>query len=110
MALLGLAVFMALVLFWRGRSVISGNERPNCVICTGPFRYVRHPLYLAALLTYIGMAISSLSLISFALINPIYIFFNYIASYEEKLLEARFGDEYREYERKTRKWLPRVGL
>jgi protein-S-isoprenylcysteine O-methyltransferase Ste14 len=57
-------------------------------------------LYLAALLGYVGTAISSLSLISFAL---------YIASYEEKLLEARFGEAYREYVRRTGKWLPRVG-
>jgi protein-S-isoprenylcysteine O-methyltransferase Ste14 len=110
MALLILAVFMAVLLLWSGRVVISGEERPNYVICTGPFRFVRHPLYLAALLAYIGMAISSLSLISFALFILIFIFYNYIASYEEKLLEARFGDDYREYERKTGKWLPRVGL
>jgi protein-S-isoprenylcysteine O-methyltransferase Ste14 len=36
-----------------------------------------------------------------------FVFYNYIAGYEEKLLETKFGDSYREYERRTGKWLPR---
>jgi protein-S-isoprenylcysteine O-methyltransferase Ste14 len=109
MGLLGLALLFVLILLGRGHGVISGKERPNYVVDTGPFRYVRHPLYLAALLGYLGTAISSLSLFSFALLIPIFVFYSYIASYEEKLLEARFGEAYREYERRTGKWLPRVG-
>jgi protein-S-isoprenylcysteine O-methyltransferase Ste14 len=109
MALLGLALLITLILVWTGRVVISGKERPNYVVDTGPFRYVRHPLYLAALMAYVGTAISSLSLLSFALLIPIFVFYNYIASYEEKLLEARFGGAYREYVGRTGKWLPRLG-
>jgi protein-S-isoprenylcysteine O-methyltransferase Ste14 len=108
MALLGLALLITLILVWTGHVVISGKERPNQVVDTGAFRYVRHPLYLAALLAYVGTTISSLSLFSFALWIPIFVFYNYLASYEEKLLEARFGEAYREYERRTGKWLPRV--
>jgi protein-S-isoprenylcysteine O-methyltransferase Ste14 len=108
MTILGLAVLPALILLWTGHPVISGKERPDHVLDTGPFRHVRHPLYLAALLGYVGTAISSLSLFSLALLIPIFVFYNYIASYEEKLLEARFGEAYREYERRTGKWLPRV--
>jgi protein-S-isoprenylcysteine O-methyltransferase Ste14 len=109
MGLLGFALLFVLILLGTGHGVITGKERPNHVVDTGPFRYVRHPLYLAALLGYVGTAISSLSLISFALLIPIFAFYSYIASYEEKLLEARFGEAYREYERRTGKWLPRVG-
>jgi len=109
MTLLYLAVLIALILLWSGRFVITGKERPDHVVDTGPFRYVRHPLYLAALLGYVGTAISSLSLFSIALLIPIFIFYNYIANYEEKLLETKFGEAYREYERKTGKWLPRIG-
>ena len=109
MGLLGLAILFVLILLGTGHRVITGKERPNYVVDTGPFRYVRHPLYLAALLGYVGTAISSLSLISFALLIPIVAFYSYIARYEEKLLEARFGEAYREYERRTGKWLPRIG-
>jgi protein-S-isoprenylcysteine O-methyltransferase Ste14 len=108
MAILVLAVLSALILLWTAHPVITGKERPDHVVDTGPFRYVRHPLYLAALLGYGGTAISSLSLLSLALLIPIFVFYNYIASYEEKLLEARFGEAYGEYGRRTGKWLPRV--
>jgi protein-S-isoprenylcysteine O-methyltransferase Ste14 len=108
MALLGFAVLIALILLGTGHGVITGKERPNYVVDSGPFRYVRHPLYLAALLGYLGTAISSLSIFSFALLIPIFVFYSYIAGYEEKLLEARFGEAYRDYERRTGKWLPRV--
>jgi protein-S-isoprenylcysteine O-methyltransferase Ste14 len=108
MTILVLMVLSALILLSTGHPVISRKERPDYVVDTGPFRYVRHPLYLAALLGYAGTVISSMSLFSFALLIPIFVFYNYIASYEEKLLEARFGETYREYERRTGKWLPRA--
>lgn len=106
MTLLAMALLITLILMWKGHVVIIGKERPNYVVDTGPFHYVRHPLYLGALMAYAGTAISSLSLISLALLIPIFFFYNYIAGYEEKLLEVKFGDTYREYEMRTGKWLP----
>jgi protein-S-isoprenylcysteine O-methyltransferase Ste14 len=50
-----------------------------------------------------------MSLFSLVLLVGIFIFHNYIASYEEKLLEGRFGEEYRSYKKKTGKWVPRIG-
>ncbi len=108
MILLGLAIIAAILLVRSGHVVLSGEERPNYVVDTGAFRYVRHPLYLAALLGYLGTAISSFSLLSFLLLIPIFIFYNYIASYEEKLLESKLGESYRSYESRTGKWLPRL--
>lgn len=107
-SVLVLAVVMALLLFRSGRVVISHKQRPAGVVTTGAFRYVRHPLYLAAILGYFGAAFSSLSLASLALVPGIFIFYNYIASYEEKLLEVRFGEEYRKYEKRIGKWLPKT--
>ena len=97
-----LAVFVgaAFVLFFSSRRVIRG-ERPSDVVTTGVFRWVRHPMYLGAILGYLGAAISSLSLASLILIPFIFAFYNYIASYEEKLLEVKFGEKYKEYERDT---------
>jgi protein-S-isoprenylcysteine O-methyltransferase Ste14 len=103
-----LAVAMALLLFRSGRVVMS-HKQPASVVTTGAFRYVRHPLYLAAILGCFGAAFSSLSLASLALVPAIFIFYNYIASYEEKLLEVKFGEEYGNHEERTGKWLPRTG-
>jgi protein-S-isoprenylcysteine O-methyltransferase Ste14 len=109
MALLGIALLITFVLLSTGHFVISGEERPGYVVDTGPFHYVRHPIYLAAFMAYVGTALSSLSLLSLGLLIPIFVFYNYIAGYEERLLESKFGEAYRAYERRTGKWLPRVG-
>jgi len=98
---------MAFLLFFSSRVVIRG-ERSTEVVTNRAFRYVRHPIYLAAMFGYFAAAFSSLSLVSLALLVPIFILYNYLATYEEKLLEMKFGAKYREYEEKTGKWLPKV--
>jgi protein-S-isoprenylcysteine O-methyltransferase Ste14 len=107
-SILVLTVGAAMYLFKSGHVVVSQPERPNYVVATGAFRYVRHPLYLASILFYFGLTVSTVSLFSFALWGVIVIFHNYIAIYEEKLLEIRFGEDYRNYRARTGKWLPRI--
>ena len=109
LTVLGLVLILALVLIQSSHFIIAHDERPDHVVSTRAFRYVRHPLYLAALLTYFGMTASSFSLISLIVLIGIGFFYNYIASYEEKLLEAKFGEDYRAYQRRTGKWVPRIG-
>jgi protein-S-isoprenylcysteine O-methyltransferase Ste14 len=105
--ILGLALITVVYLSRSGHVVISHEHRR--VVTTGAFRYVRHPLYLASVLTYLGLTISTLSLFSLAILAGIFMFYNYIARYEEGLLEAKFGAEYREYKKKTGKWAPKIG-
>ena len=107
--ILGLTLIAAMYLFRSGHVVVSHEQRPNSVVATGAFRYVRHPLYLASILTYLGLTVLTVSLFSLVLFVGIFVFHNYIASYEEKLLDARFEEEYREYKRRTGKWVPRIG-
>ncbi len=107
--ILGLTLAAAMYLFRSGHVVVSHEQRPNSVVATGAFRYVRHPLYLASILTYLGLTVSTASLFSLALLVGIFVFHNYIASYEEKLLETKYGEDYRKYKMRTRKWMPRIG-
>ncbi|MDP2815153.1 MAG: isoprenylcysteine carboxylmethyltransferase family protein, partial [Rectinemataceae bacterium] len=97
LVILGLTLAAAMYLFRSGHVVVSHEQRPNSVVATGSFLYVRHPLYLASILTYLGLTVSTASLFSLALLAGIFVFYNYIASYEEELLETKFGDEYRKY-------------
>jgi protein-S-isoprenylcysteine O-methyltransferase Ste14 len=108
LVIFGLALITALYLFRSGHVVVSHEQRPKRVVTTGAFRYVRHPLYLASILTYFGLAVSTLSLFSLAILAGMFIFYNHIASYEERLLEEKFGEEYREYKKKTGKWVPKI--
>ena len=107
LVILGLTLVAATYLFRSGHVVVSHDERPDGVVATGAFRYVRHPLYLASIVTYLGLAVLTLSLLSLAVFVGIFVFHDYIAGYEEKLLEAKFGEEYRKYKSKTGKWVPR---
>ena len=107
--ILGLALVVAMYLFRSAHVVVSHEQRPDGVVVTGVLRHVRHPLYLASILTYLGLTVSTASLFSLVLFVVIFIFHNYIASYEEKLLEKKFGEEYTRYKRRTGKWVPRIG-
>ena len=110
LVILGFALVTAVCLFRSAHVVVSHEHRLTSVISTGAFQYVRHPLYLGCILFYLGLSAATFSLSSLALLVVISIFYNYIASYEEKLLEIRFGDEYKNYMRRTGKWIPGVGL
>ena len=110
LGLLVLLLIVAILLFRSAHFVASGDQRPARVVDTGAFRYARHPLYLASLLVYFGLSVSTVSFFSLAVFIGIFIFYNYISSYEEKLLEIKFGDQYIKYKQKTGKWVPRIGV
>jgi protein-S-isoprenylcysteine O-methyltransferase Ste14 len=105
--ILAAALVAGIYLAKSGHGVVEGKQRPQGVVSTGAFRYVRHPLYLASALFYVGLAVSTASLIGLALAAAIFIFYDYIAAYEERLLEEKFGEKYRSYKQKTGKWLPK---
>ncbi|MBN2105708.1 isoprenylcysteine carboxylmethyltransferase family protein [bacterium] len=91
-----------------GHRVVPRQKKTDDLVTTGAFRYVRHPLYLASLLTYLALSIITASLISMAIFIGIFIFHDYIAAYEEKLLEMKYGKIYSQYRDKTGKWIPRI--
>jgi protein-S-isoprenylcysteine O-methyltransferase Ste14 len=101
-------VIASLYLLMASHKVVTGEHRPQRVISDGVFRYIRHPLYMSAILFYVALIATTLSIISFAFWILIFVFYNYLASYEEKLMELKFGEEYVAYRQKTGKWLPRI--
>jgi protein-S-isoprenylcysteine O-methyltransferase Ste14 len=110
--IMALPLAAAFFLVKSGHVVIShGNHGhlPASLVVTGAFRHVRHPLYLGCLLTYFGLAVATASLLSLALlIFAIIPFYNFIAAYEENLLEKMFGESYLAYKQQTGKWLPKM--
>ncbi len=83
------------------------REQP-VVIRNGVFNRVRHPIYLGALLFYAGLIVLTLSVFSFIVWLGIIAFYQFIASYEEKLLLNKFGAEYEKYRSEVPMWLPRL--
>jgi protein-S-isoprenylcysteine O-methyltransferase Ste14 len=56
---------------------------------------------------YVGLLLSTMSLFSLVLVLGIYVFYDYIAQHEERVLVKRYGKPYRDYMRATGKWFPR---
>jgi protein-S-isoprenylcysteine O-methyltransferase Ste14 len=89
-----------------GHRVVDHGRRSEGLVSSGAFRHVRHPLYLGSALLFLGLAVSTASLAALALTALIFAFYDHIASYEERWLEARYGDAYRAYRSRTGKWWP----
>jgi protein-S-isoprenylcysteine O-methyltransferase Ste14 len=84
-------------------------KKKHELITKGPFKILRHPQYFCQILVDIGGAMATLSYVlsGFALIEiPIYIM---RASVEDKLLAKYFGDEFRQYKKKSGFFFPFIG-
>jgi protein-S-isoprenylcysteine O-methyltransferase Ste14 len=93
-----------------GMSIVFGQERENPgVIRKSVFGVVRHPIYLSEILLYFGLLLVSISLIAAGVWLVAIGFLHYISRYEERLLRARFGQEYEQYMRDVPMWVPRIG-
>ena len=92
-----------------GLSIVFGEEREKPgVIGKSVFGVVRHPVYLSEILLYLGFLMLSISLAA-AVVWVIAIgFLHYISRYEERLLLARFGEDYEKYMREVPMWFPRL--
>lgn len=75
----------------------------------GMYRLVRHPSYLGGLMIITGIALGMSTLISFLIVTiPVFLAFNYRMIVEERLLLESFGDNYREYAKKTKRIIPYI--
>jgi protein-S-isoprenylcysteine O-methyltransferase Ste14 len=91
-----------------GLAIVFGDRREKpAVIRKGVFGIVRHPVYLSEILFYLGLLMLSLSLAAAGVLGVTIVFLHYISRYEEKLLLARFGEDYAKYRQEVPMWLPR---
>lgn len=108
---LPLAIVVTIFSFWFAKSgldIVFGEvrEKPE-VIQKGVFGVVRHPVYFGAVIGYLGLFFFSLSISSLILFMLIFIFYDFVAGYEEKLLTVHLGQDYLEYKKKVSRWIPK---
>jgi protein-S-isoprenylcysteine O-methyltransferase Ste14 len=79
------------------------------LIIQKPYNYCRNPMALGAIVAYLGVAIliGSISAVVLVLIGTVLLLV-YIKFLEEKEMELRFGDAYREYREQTPFIIPRL--
>ena len=91
--------------YWTGRVALT-TDQP--LVRTGPYRYVRHPLYVGLLAAVLGQALilsRPRGLMAFILLAAAY---RHKVGYEEAALRRHFGTAYDDYAATTGAFLPRV--
>lgn len=96
---------------WAGSETrTTGNVGGTFLIISGPFAYVRNPLYVGNILIYLGFGIMSLALFPYLQIVALsFFFFQYwlIVSVEEEYLRRTYGTQYEKYFANVPRFFPR---
>ena len=88
------------------RTLFKTHHPSDKLITKGILRYVRNPMYFGILLIYVAFLFLSISLIGIAIFIIVFLVYNWMVNFEERILENMFGEEYREYKKKVPKWIP----
>jgi protein-S-isoprenylcysteine O-methyltransferase Ste14 len=111
---LGVALVPAAITFalWGQRIMKAAgtNVRPDqpatAIVSNGPFAFTRNPLYLSLLAIFAGIGIAAASLTFLAVIVPLALVLHFgVVLPEERYLDAKFGDTYRAYRARVRRWI-----
>lgn len=88
------------------QALFKNHQPPTNVITNGILGYTRNPMYFGIILIYVAFICLSISLIAIAIFILVFLVYNRMVNFEEKLLENMFGEKYLEYKSKVPKWLP----
>ncbi len=106
-AALGIALAgWAIARFFRAGTHVDVRKPALALVTDGPYRITRNPMYLAAALLYAGVAVAWSRPILLASLVPCLIAVDFlIIRREEAYLESVFGETYREFQRRVRRWI-----
>lgn len=103
----GLAIAMwAIVLMHYAGTHVDPYAPTTAIVTRGPYRVSRNPIYIALTLVYAGFALA-LQFTTALLLLPValVILTRGVIAREERYLAAKFGDAYRDYCSRVRRWL-----
>lgn len=88
-----------------GQDVKPWTPTPEIVV-SGPYKFTRNPMYLMMILFCLGFAII-LSEAWILILTPVcgFLIYRIAIRHEETYLEGKFGDSYRAYKRRVRRWI-----
>jgi protein-S-isoprenylcysteine O-methyltransferase Ste14 len=107
LVILGAALgFWGMLTFLRARTAIIPIKAASKLVETGPYRISRNPMYTGMSIAYLGLMLLlnwGWALVLFPVV--IVLLHRFVIGKEERYLLAEFGDEYREYCRRVRRWI-----
>jgi protein-S-isoprenylcysteine O-methyltransferase Ste14 len=109
-AALAAAGFVMIVMGTRRFQAAGTNVPPNlpttALVVDGIYRRTRNPLYLGTTLVYLGLGVAAGSFWAIGLVVPLLWVINTgVIAREEHYLERKFGDAYRAYKARVRRWV-----
>ncbi len=81
------------------------------LVISGPFAFVRNPLYVGNILIYLGIGVMSFALFPYLQIAALLFFFyqyNAIVKEEENYLKEKFGKDFEEFVKAVPRFIPRL--
>ncbi|MER8389558.1 isoprenylcysteine carboxylmethyltransferase family protein [Mesorhizobium sp. M1428] len=99
-------IFMAAGRFQAAGTNIPPTLPTTSLVVDGIYRRTRNPFYLGTTLIYLGLGVAAGSLWAIALVIPLLWVINAgVIAPEERYLERKFGDAYRAYKARVRRWV-----
>lgn len=104
---IGLALFLATLLtFWRHHTTVNPYKAATELCTSGPFRFSRNPIYLGDWFILAGVSLLMKTWWPLLFSPIIWLMLRYgVIRHEEAHLEGKFGDAYREYKSRVRRWI-----
>jgi protein-S-isoprenylcysteine O-methyltransferase Ste14 len=103
---LGLAVWARIYLGRNWGMPMTQKDEPE-LVTTGPYRFVRHPIYSGILVAILGTSLAT-NLYVLIGVGVVGIYFVYSAKVEEKIMTTSFPNSYPSYRMRTKMLIPFV--
>jgi protein-S-isoprenylcysteine O-methyltransferase Ste14 len=95
---------LAYFLMNRSHKMVFGEHAE--LIDTGIYGRLRHPMYLGSLMIYVFFILLTLSILAFLIWVAIFLVYDRLAAYEERILLEDLGEEYAGYMKHVHRWVP----
>lgn len=89
-------------------TISISTRQDHALITTGPFRWVRHPLYTAGMVESVGVCLLMANWFVALSAGLFWAFVVYRTPLEENKLIDRFGDEYEQYMSRVGRFAPKI--
>jgi len=102
----GPIVISTLRAYSNAKTTFLFSKPSSALVTNGPYRFSRNPGYVSLTMLYVAIGFFANSLWVLLMVVPAVTVIHFgVIKREERYLEAKFGDEYREYKTTVRRWV-----